>query len=71
MLVLEDVAARLGSAISQGTRKLIEEGGGWMKTIGGMRRTQVRAIARTQLSAYRTATAYTLHRIRRLLLTGS
>lgn len=66
-----DVAASPGYAISQRKRKLIEEGFGWMKMIGGLRRTRYRGIARTQLSAYLTATAYNLLRISRLLPAGS
>ncbi|MGC4105390.1 MAG: IS5 family transposase [Thermomicrobiales bacterium] len=69
--VSDDVATSPGYAISQRKRKLIEEGFGWMKTIGGLRRTQYRGIARTQMSAYLTATAYTLLRISRLFPTGA
>lgn len=65
--VPETVATSPGYAISQRKRKLIEEGFGWMKTIGGLRRTRYRGIARTQMSAYLTATAYNLLRISRLL----
>lgn len=65
--VSDDVAARPSYAISQRKRKLIEEGFGWMKEIGGLRRTRYRGIARTQMSAYLTATAYNLLRISRLL----
>lgn len=65
--VYDDVAARPGYAISQRKRKLIEEGFGWMKEIGGLRRTRYRGMARTQMSAYLSATAYNLLRISRLL----
>ncbi|MGC4106534.1 MAG: IS5 family transposase [Thermomicrobiales bacterium] len=69
--VSDDVAATPEYAISQRKRKLIEEGFGWMKTIGGLRRTRYRGIARTQMSAYLTATAYNLLRISRLLPVGA
>jgi len=69
--VSDDVAASPGYTVSQRKRKLIEEGFGWMKEIGGLRRTRYRGIARTQMSAYLTATAYNLLRISRLLPVGA
>lgn len=65
--VPEAIAASPEYTVSQRKRKLIEEGFGWMTAIGGLRRTRYRGIARTQLSASLTATAYTLLRISRLL----
>lgn len=41
-----------GYAVSQRFRKRVEEVFGWMKTIGGFRRTRFRGTARTQLAAY-------------------
>lgn len=59
-------ARRPGYAISQRARKRIEEIFGWMKTIGGFRRTRHRGRARTQLSGYIVGAAYNLLRIARL-----
>ena len=44
-------------------RKRIEEGFGWMKTIGGLRKTRYRGRARVQWHAYLVAAAYNLLRI--------
>jgi transposase len=55
-----------GYAVSQRTRKRVEEIFGWMKTIGGLRKTRYRGIARTGLWAYLVATAYNLLRIAKL-----
>jgi transposase len=53
-------------ALSQRLRKRVEEIFGWMKTIGGLRRTRVRGVARTQHAAYLIGAAYNLLRICRL-----
>ena len=58
-----------GYAIRQRFRKRVEEVFGWMKTIGGFRRTRVKGIAKTQLAAYFVGAAYNLIRIARLLET--
>src|SRR5467141_2474356 len=55
-----------GYAVSQWMRKRIEEGFGWMKTIGGLRKTCYRGRARVQWHAYLVAAAYNLLRIARL-----
>jgi transposase len=55
-----------GHAVSQRVRKRVEEIFGWMKTVGGLRRTRYRGLDRTQLHAYRVAAAYNLLRIARL-----
>src|SRR5216683_242703 len=55
-----------GYAVSQWMRKRIEEGFGWMKTIGGLRKTRYRGRARVQWHAYLVAAAYNLLRIARL-----
>jgi IS5 family transposase len=55
-----------GSAVSQRVRKRVEEIFGWMKTIGGLRKTRYRGLDRTQLHAYLVAAAYNLLRIARL-----
>ncbi len=56
-----------GYLVSQRKRKLVEEIFGWMKTIGGFRRTRFRGRRRTQLAATLVAAAYNMLRICRLL----
>jgi transposase len=56
-----------GYPISQRLRKRVEEVFGWLKTVGGFRRTRYRGLARTQLAGYLVATAYNLVRMARLL----
>ena len=51
---------------SQRVRKRVEEIFGWMKTVGGLRRTRYRGISRTQAWAYFVGSAYNLLRIVRL-----
>ena len=57
----------VGYAVSQRKRPLVEEIFGWMKTIGGFRRTRFIGLARTQLAGYFVAAAYNLVRITRLM----
>jgi transposase len=52
-----------GYAISQRKRKRIEEIFGWLKTIGGLRKSRLKGIARTQLLAHLHGAAYNLLRI--------
>ena len=52
--------------VSQRIRKRIEEIFGWMKTVGGFRRTRYRGRDRTQLAAYFVGAAYNLLRIAKL-----
>jgi len=56
-----------GYAVSQWIRKRIEEGFGWMKTVGGLRRTRYRGRDRVQMHAYFVGSAYNLLRIARLV----
>lgn len=56
-----------GYNISQRTRKKVEEIFGWMKTIGGFRRTRVKGEIRTQLTGCFVAAAYNLLRMAKLL----
>ncbi len=56
-----------GYAISQRIRKRVEEIFGWMKTVGGFRRTRYRGLDRTGLAGYLVATAYNLVRMSKLL----
>jgi IS5 family transposase len=52
--------------VSQHFRKRVEEIFGWMKSIGGFRRTRFRGLARTELAGYLVAAAYNLIRMARL-----
>jgi transposase len=56
-----------GYAVSQRIRKRIEEGFGWMKTIGTMRKTRHRGTARVGWMFTLTAAAYNLVRLPKLL----
>jgi transposase len=56
-----------GYVISQWIRKRIEEAFGWMKTVGGLRKTPYRGRERVQMHAYLVGAAYNLLRIARLL----
>ena len=76
--VTPHVAQRVRSAIdgrttrhtgyreSQKVRKQVEEVFGWMKTVGGFRRTRYRGVELTGLAGYFVATAYNLVRITNL-----
>jgi transposase len=55
-----------GYALSQRVRKRVEETFGWMKTIGGLRKTRYRGRDRVQMHAYLVAAAYNLIRIAKL-----
>jgi transposase len=55
-----------GYAASQQIRKRVEEIFGWMKTVGGFRRTRYRGLDKTGLAGYLVATAYNLVRLSRL-----
>jgi IS5 family transposase len=52
--------------VSQRKRKRIEEIFGWMKSVGGLRRSRFVGIAKTQLAAYLVGAAYNLLRMARL-----
>jgi len=56
----------VGYAVSQRKRARVEEIFGWMKAIGGFRRTRFRGLARTGLAGYLVAAAYNLVRLARL-----
>jgi len=60
-----------GYAISQRIRKRAEEIFGWMKTVGGFRRTRYRGLERTQLAGYLVATAYNLVRMVKLVASAA
>ena len=53
--------------MSQRIRKRVEEIFGWMKTVGGLRRTRYRGIDKTGLAGYLVATAYNLVRMAKLV----
>ncbi len=55
-----------GYALSQRRRRRIEEIFGWLKTVGGLRKSRLKGIARTQLLAHLHGAAYNLLRIGRL-----
>jgi transposase len=57
----------LGYAISQRVRQRVEEIFGWMKTVGGLRRTRFRGLERTHFVGYLVAAAYNLVRVARLI----
>ena len=57
---------RAGYQTSQRIRKRVEEIFGWMKTVGGFRKTRYRGVERTQGWAYFVAGAYNLLRMTRL-----
>ncbi|NNG04558.1 MAG: IS5 family transposase [Inquilinus sp.] len=59
-----------GYAISQRIRKRIEEGFGWIKTTGGLAKTQHRGVPRVGWMFTFTAAAYNLIRIPKLLAMG-
>lgn len=64
---LDDRTTRHDSyRVSQRHRKRIEEIFGWLKTVGGLRKTRFVGIKRTQLHAYFAASAYNLLRMARL-----
>ena len=56
-----------GYAVSQRKRKLIEEVWGWMKSVGGMRKSRYIGQAKTQMQSLLVGTAYNLLRIAKLL----
>jgi transposase len=55
-------------ALSQKIRKRIEEGFGWMKTVGAFRKTRFKGIGRTQLQAHFVGAACNLVRMATLAL---
>jgi transposase len=56
-----------GYKVSQRLRKRIEEIFGWMKTVGGFRRSRYWGVERTGLAGYLVAAAYNLVRLAKLL----
>lgn len=56
-----------GYTISQRIRKRVEEIFGWMKTVGGFRKTRYKGRDRTQLAAWFVGAAYNLLRMAKLM----
>jgi transposase len=56
-----------GYAISSVKRRLVEQGFGWIKSVGGLKRSRLRGVAKTQLLAHVSGAAYNLLRIARLV----
>ena len=63
-----EVAASLGYAISQRLRKRIEEGFGWMKTVGGLAQVKVRGLAKVRAAFVFAMAAYNIVRLPKLLV---
>ena len=64
--VPDEIAHTEGYAISQRKRKLIEQGFGWAKTVGGIRQVMVRGLKRVDQMFVLTMAAYNLVRMRGL-----
>jgi transposase len=64
-------APKRGYQTSQRIRKLVEEIFGWVKTVGGLRRSRYRGRERTQAWSYFVAGTYNLLRMARLELTSA
>ena len=68
--VSDAIAQSEGYAVSQRKRKLIEQGFGWAKSVGGMRQVMVRGIKRVDQMFVLTMSAYNLVRMRTLQRMG-
>jgi IS5 family transposase len=64
--VPESIAQSVGYAISQQKRKLIEQGFGWAKSVGGIRQVMVRGLKKVDQMFVLTMAAYNLVRMRTL-----
>ena len=60
-----------GYRISQRKRKRVEEIFGWLKTVGGLRKTRFIGQAKTQMAAFISGAAYNLLRIAKLSESGA
>jgi IS5 family transposase len=63
----EATASTIWYTISQRLRKRIEEIFGWIKTVGGFRKTRFIGLEKTQSAGYLVGAAYNLLRIAKLL----
>jgi hypothetical protein len=61
----------VGYQVSQRKRKRLEEIFGWLKTVGGLRKTRFIGQAKTQMSAFISGAAYYLLRIAKLASEGA
>jgi len=57
----------IGYSLSQRFRKKVEEIFGWVKVVGGFRKTRFKGVHRTQLSAFLVGAAYNLLRMAKLM----
>jgi len=64
--VPDEIAQSEGYAISQQKRKLIEQGFGWVKTVGLLRQVKVRGLAKVDQCFVLAMTCYNLVRMRTL-----
>ncbi|QEZ45561.1 IS5 family transposase [Cupriavidus oxalaticus] len=64
--VPDEIARSVGYAISQQKRKLIEQGFGWVKTVGRMRQVMVRGLKKVDQMFVLSMAAYNLVRMRSL-----
>ena len=64
--VPESIPQSAGYAVSQQKRKLIEQGFGWAKSIGGMRQVMVRGLKKVDQMFVLTMAVYNLVRMRTL-----
>jgi uncharacterized protein with HEPN domain len=64
--VPDAIAQSEGYAVSQQKRKLIEQGFGWAKTVGGIRQVMVHGLERVDQMFVLTMTAYNLTRMHTL-----
>jgi hypothetical protein len=62
-----EVAESPGYAVSQRLRKRIEEGFGWMKTVGGLTQVRVRGLAKIRAAFVFAMAAYNIVRLPKLL----
>ncbi len=60
-----------GYRISQRKRKRVEEIFGWLKTVGGLRKSRFIGQAKTQMAAFLSGAAYNLLRIAKLTEAGA
>jgi len=58
-----------GYAVSQRIRMKVEEIFGWMKTVGGLRKTRYRGLEKVDFAGYLVGAAYNLVRLARLVAT--
>jgi len=57
----------IGYSLSQRFHKKVEEISGWVKVVGGFRRTRFKGVHRTQLSAWFVGAVYNLLRMAKLM----